>query len=305
MIKVSYSQGVEDKYYDLISKSKMQQFKYRTFESYYNQYLKSKLGYSLKDILCGDHEKLIEIKETIGTKYSSKNNVVKQFFNYDKSKSKTLKPKLSKQQPKISTFIETELDIHTCYFCNIEFINKFKSSADKKFKNGFTLDHYIDKGAYPYLALSLYNLIPSCYTCNSKVKGIKKINNISPSSSKFDFDTKVRFKTFMQNKNLQIDEERDFALLLKEDFSTDYQEYIQGFMLDGRYEYHKYKVIEMINKRKEYPDSRIAELAHLTQKTREEVKQDLFGEYLFADEDLHKRPLSKLIKDISAELGLA
>ena len=109
----------------------------------------------------------------------------------------------------------------------------------------------------------------------------------------------------MRNKNLQIDEERDFALLLKEDFSTDYQEYIKNLMLDGRYEYHKYKVIEMINKRKEYPDSRIVELAHLTHKTREEVKQDLFGEYLFADEDLHKRPLSKLIKDISTELGLA
>ena len=59
----------------------------------------------------------------------------------------------------------------------------------------------------------------------------------------------------------------------------------------------------MINKRKEYPDSRIKELAQLTKKTEEEVKQDLFGEYLFED-DLHKRPLSKLIKDISQELGL-
>jgi len=74
-------------------------------------------------------------------------------------------------------------------------------------------------------------------------------------------------------------------------------------MLNERYEYHKYKVIEMINKRKEYPNSRIKELALLTKKE-EEVKQDLFGEYLFEEDDLQKRPLSKLIKDISAELGL-
>ena len=60
----------------------------------------------------------------------------------------------------------------------------------------------------------------------------------------------------------------------------------------------------MINKRKEYPNSRIKELALLTQKTEEEVKQDLFGEYLFEDDDLHKRPLSKLVRDISNELGL-
>ena len=66
--------------------------------------------------------------------------------------------------------------------------------------------------------------------------------------------------------------------------------------------FHYVKVIEMIQKRKDYPDSRIKELAKLTQKTEEEVKQDLFGTYL--KEDLHKRPLSKLIKDISKELGL-
>jgi len=305
MIKVSYRQNIEDEYYKLIAKSKMKQFKNRTFESYYNQYVKLKMGgYELKDLLCSDYEKLIDIKDEIKTKYSSQNNIIKQLFNYDKAKSKTITPKLSKLQPKISFFIQDRLAINTCYFCNIEFINKFKSSADGKFKNGFTLDHYIDKGKYPYLALSLYNLIPSCYTCNSKVKGTDEINNLSPSSKKFDFDTKVKFRTFITNKNLQINNEQDFILMLKEDFSLDYKEYIDGFMLNERYEYHKYKVIEMINKRKEYPNSRIKELAILTQKTEEEVKQDLFGEYLFEDEDLHKRPLSKLVKDISEELGL-
>ena len=302
MLKVSYSSNIEDKYYEIIAQSKMQQFKNRTFESYYNQYVKSKIGgYTLKDLLCGDYEKLLEIKDELKTKYSSKSNIIKQLFNYDKAKSKTITPKLSKLQPKISKFIQDKVGVDTCYFCNIEFINKFKN-AKGEIKNGFTLDHYIDKGKYPFLALSLYNLIPSCYTCNSKVKGSDEINNLSPSSSKFDFDERVKFRTFMENDDLQIVDERDFRLLLKENFSDKYQEYIDGFLLNERYEYHKYKVIEMINKRKEYPDSRIKELAHLTQKTEEEVKQDLFGEYL--NEELHKRPLSKLIRDVSEELGL-
>lgn len=302
MIKVSYKSNIEDRYYNLIAESKMKKFNNRTFESYYNQYIKSKLNdYTLKELLCGKYEKLLVIKEDIDTKYNSKTNIIKYFFNYDKGDKLT---KLSKLQPKISKFVEEKLGINTCYFCNIEFINKFKDSSDGKFKNGFTLDHYIDKGKYPYLALSLYNLIPSCYTCNSKVKGVDEINNLSPSSSKFDFDDKVKFRTFMTNEHLQIEQEKDFILLLKENYSLDYKEYIAGFMLNERYEYHKYKVIEMINKRKEYPDSRIKELAKLTQKTEEEVKQDLFGEYLFEDDNLHKRPLSKLIKDISQELGL-
>ncbi len=217
---------------------------------------------------------------------------VKALFNYK-----------DKFQTHIAKFFEQYVEVHTCYFCNIEFINKFKKS-DGKFKNGFTLDHYIDKGKYPYLALSLYNLIPSCYTCNSKVKGINEIDTLSPSSSHFDFDKKVTFKTFMQNDNLQIEEPKDFDFLLKEDFTDVYKKYIDVFELDGRYSYHKTKVIEMINKRKEYPDSRIKELATLTQKTQEEVKQDLFGVYLYDADDLHKRPLSKLTRDIAKELGL-
>ena len=309
MIQVKYKKNIENYYYNLISTRTMQKYNNQTFESYYNQYIKSKLcGYELRDLIYGEYEKLVEIKKKIGTKYSSKNNNVKSFFNYDKSKGK-----LTKLQPKISTFFEKNVEVYTCYFCNIAFINKFKK-ADGKFKNGFTLDHYIDKGKYPYLALSLYNLIPSCYVCNSKVKGIREIDALSPSSSKFDFDKKVTFKTFMRNETLLIKDSKDFELLLKEDFTNVYRKYIDVFELNGRYAYHKYKVLEMIQKRKAYPDSRIKELAQLTQKTQEEVKQDLFGAYLFGaylfgaylfDADvLHKRPLSKLTRDIAKELGL-
>ncbi|KIM11966.1 MAG: hypothetical protein KU37_03730 [Sulfuricurvum sp. PC08-66] len=293
MIKLPYQQNLADDYYALFAKLRI---KSDSFESYYNTYLKSKLNdYTLKDIVCGDFEKLEDIKKSVGSKFSSKSNVVKEVFNYDKSKAK-----ISKLQPKIAKFFEDNIEVHTCYFCNIEFINKFSTS--KKTKNGFTLDHFIDKGKYPYLALSLYNLVPSCYVCNSKIKGTQSIAGVAPTSQEFDFDDKVKFKTFMSNPNLFVNEETDIELFLKEDFSDKYQHYLQVLELDGRYDYHKYKVIEMIQKRRDYPDSRIKELAQLTQKTEEEVKQDLFGVYL--KEDLHKRPLSKLIKDISEELGL-
>ncbi|CUV65538.1 conserved hypothetical protein [Sulfurovum sp. enrichment culture clone C5] len=299
MIKIPYQPNLADDYYALFAKFKIQS---DSFETYYNTHLKSELNdYSLRDIVCGDFEKLVEIKNSIGEKYVSENNIVKEVFNYDKAKSVKITPKISKLQPKIAKFFEDNIEVHTCYFCNIEFINKFSTS--KKTKNGFTLDHFMDKGTYPYLALSLYNLVPSCYVCNSsKVKGTQTIGGVAPTSQKFDFDDKVKFKTFLSNSNLQVDEEADIELFLKEDFSDKYQHYLQVLELDGRYGYHKYKVIEMIQKRKDYPDSRIKELAKLTQKTEEEVKQDLFGIYL--KEDLHKRPLSKLIKDISKELGL-
>ena len=154
MIKIKYPKDIEKHYYETIKKSKANKFKGLNFEEYYDKNFKTKLGYSLEDILCGNFVKLQEIKNKIGTKYSSKNkrnNSVIQFFNYDKSNSKKTKVLISKLQPKISKFIEENIEVHTCYFCNIEYINKFETS-NKKVKNSFTLDHFIDKATYPFFS---------------------------------------------------------------------------------------------------------------------------------------------------------
>jgi len=289
MIKIAYQPNITQIYYDDLSMRKFKDEDYKTLEELFNEKFKDEFNCSLADLLCGSFEELQVIKERLGN--MSNREDIKALFNYE----------LKFQKP-ISKFFEEQVEVHVCYFCNIEYINKF-TTHDERVKNGFTLDHFMSKADYPYLALSLYNLVPSCYTCNSpKVKGKNEVNTLSPTSSSFDFHEKVKFKTFMQNEHLQIEKDKDFALLLKEDFSDVYEQYIEVFELDGRYAYHKQKVIEMINKRKEYPNSRIKELANLTQKTEEEVKQDLFGEYL--NDELHKRPLSKLVCDISKELGL-
>ena len=59
----------------------------------------------------------------------------------------------------------------------------------------------------------------------------------------------------------------------------------------------------MIDKRNRYPDSKITESSKFTEHTEAKVKQDLFGKYIF-DDGLEKQSFSKLIKDISQEIGL-
>ncbi len=287
MIKVPYESSFEEAYYEDIAHRKFRDKNNKTLETIYNEQFKDVIGVDLKSLLCGTFESLPKI-ELVDEKKKS----MKKIFNYQ-----------DKFQTHISNLFKKHLEIHTCYYCNIDFINIFKKT-NKHLLTGYTLDHIVNKAQYPYLALSLYNLIPTCYICNSKLKKEHDIGECVPTSSTFDFDAKVKFKTFMNNPTLQVDSTDDFALLLKEDFTDIYSKYIDVLALDGRYKYHKYKVIERIHKRKEYPDSRIKELAVLTEKTEEQVKQDLFGEYLFEDNDLHKRPLSKLIKDISVELGM-
>jgi 5-methylcytosine-specific restriction endonuclease McrA len=285
MLKICYTDNFLEAYYDDIANRRFKDFDNKTLEKIYGKKFKSLIGIELKTLLIGEYDKLPKIDLD-----DAKKDELKKVFKYQ-----------DKFQQHISDLFKKHLDIHTCYYCNIDFINIFKTT-NKNILTGYTLDHIVNKATYPYLALSLYNLIPVCYICNSKLKKDKDIGDMVPTHSKFDFDTRVKFKTFITNPNLQIENESDFKLLLKEDFSNLYDKYIEVLQLDGRYEYHKYKVIELINRRKEYPDSRIKELSDLTQKPVEEIKQDLFGEYL--DFDLHKRPLSKLIKDITTELGL-
>lgn len=177
------------------------------------------------------------------------------------------------------------------------------------------LDHYYDKGKYPYLALSFYNLIPSCNICNSKFKttiDFKEIPHLHPYED--SFNEKAKFSQFFSNVD---SENKKFSLLSKErisltlkplndkDIAT--QNTIDTFRLETLYQEHKDIVLELIQKREIYPDSYIDDLFHQYKgtlfKNREDVLRHITGGYI-EDKDINKRPLSKLIKDISEELDL-
>ncbi len=57
-----------------------------------------------------------------------------------------------------------------CPYCNAETIYAFtiKGGKAKVLKSAF--DHYFPRSRYPFLGLSLYNLIPACTRCNSSLK---------------------------------------------------------------------------------------------------------------------------------------
>jgi len=67
-----------------------------------------------------------------------------------------------------------------CPYCQQSYaftmITRVKSKRGRKVglgsRRGFrpTLDHFFPKSAHPYLALSLYNLVPACQVCNSSLK---------------------------------------------------------------------------------------------------------------------------------------
>jgi len=62
-------------------------------------------------------------------------------------------------------WLAKQLNMHTCTYCNREYIFVYKKLKGKGMVPQF--DHWFAKTDFPLLALSFYNLIPSCATCNT------------------------------------------------------------------------------------------------------------------------------------------
>lgn len=177
--------------------------------------------------------------------------------------------------------------------------------------NSFTLDHLLPQSEYPYLSLSLFNLVPSCYSCNSKLKGKKNIylsleelNYTSPSGSKrlTDLIFKIYFKTGFDNKNLPR-ELNEYSVKIESKFP----EYFKIFNLQGRYNFHKNISQELISKRRIYSDSKIKEISNFFKGdgvtiSENEIKNQIFGSDVFAEDS--NKPFQKYKKDIAKQLKL-
>ena len=193
-----------------------------------------------------------------------------------------------------------KIGVSSCLYCNRNYIFNFtKNNQDNATAQ---LDHFFDKSTYPYLAVCLYNLIPSCSTCNQR-KSSKKIDILHPYYESFDkkakFNLKISDSTFYHSLDgFEID-------INTEDKKA--EKSIEVFNLKQLYENHKDIVLELIQKEAIYNESYLDEL--LTQyegtlfKNREDLQRLISGRYV-SDDEIGKRPLSKLVKDISSELGL-
>lgn len=206
------------------------------------------------------------------------------------------------------------LNIRSCPYCNRQYITNYEFDEDDK--TTADLDHFYLKADYPFLALSLYNFIPSCQICNSRFKlkeNFKEKAHIYPYEEAFDSNAVFRTKPsvdfnidYLQGISLdfeielKLNEEMDIELKNKIENS------IKTFKLNEVYQSHKDYVSEMIRKSIVYNESRINELLDQYPElfeNRDDVLQMIVSNYI-CDDELDKRPLAKLTKDICEEFGL-
>ena len=89
------------------------------------------------------------------------------------------------------------LGVRTCPYCNRNYITRYgvkgsKSTAD--------LDHFYQKEQYPLFALSLFNFVPSCPVCNSRMKNVHPADDtMYPYEEEFGDD--VHFRLLYRGKD--------------------------------------------------------------------------------------------------------
>lgn len=100
---------------------------------------------------------------------------------------------------------EINKSLKYCPYCNAETLYAFEWKKDattlKMAKSAF--DHYFPRARYPFLGLSLYNLIPSCTRCNTAFKGADS-HRLTEMAHPYvdDMDEKMRFHALIVNPAL-------------------------------------------------------------------------------------------------------
>lgn len=201
-----------------------------------------------------------------------------------------------------------KLNIKTCPYCNRNYTVTIAEGRKRIVRPDF--DHFFPHKQYPLLALSFYNLIPSCSICNRTIKNQAKIvygKYIHPyeegygNALKFnyfanDVDSSVGIKTNYEIETITDPFEPLKAKKCLESFNL--------FKLKEIYkESHNGEIADIV--RKHYISNgkylEILNIAFPSLGGIDELYRIAFGNYYFEDE-FEKRPLSKLTKDVVEQL---
>lgn len=217
--------------------------------------------------------------------------------------------------------IAQKLGINTCPYCNRTFINTVISKANKGIIRP-TFDHFYSQKDHPLLGLSFFNLIPSCYYCNSSLKGQDEMSidtHIHPYVEGFENDAIFDFSF----KGLSGDHSNpeNFLLFFRDNTPSSsisrFRKIFGGvrgvpnakegsvnmFKLNEIYQSHLDIVGELYVKCNKLNSQYANSLSSLFQSLgtgKESFYQFYFGNY-FSEKDFNRRPFAKLTKDIVSQ----
>ncbi|RGJ64380.1 hypothetical protein [Dorea formicigenerans] len=252
----------------------------------------------VKELLLADRQSLKKYIGLFGNYSSNKilaDELLDNIFRYDR---------YSKRR--VAVEVLKKMKVTVCPYCNRQYIFTLSNGHVRP-----QFDHYYPKSRYPYLALSLYNMIPSCSICNMAKSSLDTLKEpiLYPfveemgSEAKFVIKGKqngnfVRMLQGISNEfiiDLNTTNARNEAVILNQ---------MTKLHLNDLYNEHKGYVMDIIKSKYVNSPERINEL-FLSFPTLfdsyEDVKNLLYMTNI-QKEAWGNRPLSKLTYDIDSQL---
>lgn len=276
----------------------------------------TKIKNKLITLIRGSVEELQDIvdnKEFVIKPKSIEASCINWVFDYDKFRNNGFK---LGTEHWTSYTLTHELNLSVCPYCNRNWIvtvtNESVPGTTKKVVNP-QLDHFFSQEAHPLFALSFYNLIPSCETCNARIKRDIPFNAhdyLHP--YKNGYGQASRFETIPKNLESQQGNGNNFIvnLIYEKDVEEGLKRRIEKshstFQINTIYEQHGDVIADIYRKKHFYSYDYINVLrAGIPdcQLKADELYRLAFGNY-YSEKDFGKRPFSKLMKDVIENLGV-
>lgn len=249
---------------------------------------------NLRDILIGTPDVLDRLKSIFTRKKEIES--IKNLINYDVFVSK---------KGTYSFYdgynLARNMQFGTCIYCNRLYTHTIISNKGECIARP-TFDHWFPKGQFPLLALSFYNLIPSCNVCNSSIKGPKPLELSEVFHPYYRHASLAKQLNFRFSYTLEDHLRAESKIVNGNKFTRDS---IKAMKIEELYSRHHDDIRDLIFLKKAYSAGHLSSLQTLLKmKIRpEEVYRLAFGVHL-EDAELVNRPLSKMKKDILKELGV-
>ena len=208
----------------------------------------------------------------------------------------------------VASNITHKIDVRVCPYCNRQY-----TVTLKKHKVRPQFDHYYPKSEYPYLALTLFNLVPSCGICNLAKSSLNTVSYpiLYPYDDEFGED--IVFRTEM-HKGASIikylhgltDEFKVKIENPKGIMTRKVKRQIKKLHLEDLYNEHKDYIKDIAKSHYINTEKRAKEL-HKRHPLLFKEEINVINTFFMNDirkENWGKRPLAKLTKDIYDELGI-
>jgi hypothetical protein len=205
------------------------------------------------------------------------------------------------------------LGLSTCPYCNRIYTYTIVHKGGQRIARP-QLDHFLPKSSHPLMALSFFNLIPSCAVCNASIKGALPVTHDSHLSPYCDNPghSLIRFSYVPRTVDASRGLSRDVVITVQyngnptdSELKKRVENFITLFCLREVYANHVDVVSDIIRKRFEAGTDYLKTMRRVFPAlalTDADLYRYAYGTQ-YQEKAFHQRPLSKLTKDLAIELN--